>query len=115
MKGLFDISNFGSAGSNDLLDLKLNSIFESTSEDMGSLFDEPINEGDEFTDDSPTNPEKHFNADNSGNRSIPVPNDETLDEDTYNKALEQLQQSFKEGVEVLEILRRSNIREGGFL
>ena len=120
--GLFDTTMLESVEDDDLINL---SVFDENEVDTGifalnvdpitesvsnDLLDEPITEGDEFASDSPADPEKHFNSDNSGNKSISVPSDATLDEDTYNKAIDMLQKSFKEGVEILDLMRnKSNL------
>ena len=74
------------------------------------LFELSILESDdEFASDSPADPTKHFDSDNSGEKAISVPNDVKLDVDTYNQALDALKKSFKEGVEVLDMLQKFTI------
>lgn len=74
------------------------------------LFDLSILESeDEFASNSPADPEKHFNPDNSGEKAVSVPADVTLDADAYNQALDALKKSFKEGAEVLEMLQHASI------
>lgn len=43
--------------------------------------------------------------------SVPTPQKVELDVSTYNAAITKLQQSFKEGVEVLDIIRRADVVE----
>ena len=127
--GLFNLAAFESAKENDILGMN-------------------INETAEFKDHCPSmDPEQHFDADNSGNKTIPVPGGDkeepktdakeveipvpggdkekpdakpadgetsvpaaakaVLDDSTYNAALDNLQKSFKEAVEVIDMIKNS--------
>ena len=108
MNDLFDLT-FESVTDSDtsLLDLSFMEAGTDSTDGMDLLDLSFTEEGDEFEGGSPADPTDHFNSDNSKERSISIPGDVKLDEDTYNKALDQLQKSFKEGVEILGALKEA--------
>lgn len=110
---LFNINNFDEAGENDLLEMEIN---ESTALQRHSK----AAQDDEFTIPCPSsNPTVHVDEDNSGENGIDIPGGlkekpdakagVVMNSDTYNKALEDLQKSFKEGTELLSMLVQANV------
>lgn len=86
MKGLFEIYNFNEAGENDVLDMKIS--------------EEPATKVKEVEIPVPC-----------GDKEQPTKAAIEIDEDTYNSAIDKLQQSFKEAADTMELLRSAKIVE----
>ncbi len=80
MEGLFNLSNFNEAGENDLLDMSINEACDGCKANL---------------------PE--------GVTEKPSTAKIDIDADTYNNAIDRLQQTFKEAVETMDMLRNVNI------
>lgn len=133
-KGLFDLSGFENLNESDLMSIKLNESGEEfkdhcPSSDPTQHFDAansgdkeiPVPGGDKETPSAkpadgemgPSIPggdkETPSAKPADGNDPVPNPAKVTLDEDTYNDAMDRLQKSFQEGVELLAFLRNASV------
>ena len=135
-KGLFDLSKFESMGDDDIISMNINenAEFANTNPDTNhpeETFDNDALSGNENQVSVPGGLKETPNAkpydasevnipegDNETPKSkpydaasIPVPSKVTLTSDQYNDALAALKKSFKEGVEIMEMLENATVIE----
>jgi len=89
LNGLFDLSILESAGNDDVLNLNLNE---------GTDVNVPVPGG--LNEKAPGQP---------ADQTIPVPSKTTITADSYNEAITNLKKTFKEAVDILDILEHTKV------
>ena len=127
--GLFNLAGFEEAAENDILDMNINEEAEfkdkCPSMDPETHFDAANSGNKEIPVPGGDKEEPSVNAKEveipvpggdkekpdakpaDGETGAPAPKKATLDDDTYNAALDSLQKSFKEAVEVVEMIKNA--------